>query len=538
MVSSRTMLTRLLDRGFYPVELPPLFQTRGFSDVRRSLVPNDQYHGSTTFFDGATFRGALRTFGVINPINYMLLSRFIANDWTSIQKIFRLSRSSGARPRFPVAARGGRAIEVASLAGKRRSQRHLASAYPVIVSLDINRFYGAIYTHSIPWAVLGKEEAKSQHKARTLNGHWSDTLDRLVRNSNQQQTIGLAIGPDTSRIVSELILSRIDRDLTSMRPGLSSSQIYHNIDDYQIGVMSLSDAENAQSYFARTISKYELKINDFKTSIDFGVDFTPSNFQRYFDVLRDQSGIDFVEHFFDLLYKTMSSHPEVNVVGYVLKRFAKHLARNIEQDLVREYLQRLIFAAPHHARWVMPILLGIYRRSGTNEEISRIVAWGFETCVRRNDVGSLLWFLYSAIFLKINLSKNICEKCVGLSNALVDLMLFHGKSEGLFAFSAITLRRRYRESDFRSPSWLPLYEVSRRGWDTSAAFNKIGSDDDVDGLYDHFRNNGVEFYVADADRFTVESFDGWDLEQGDFEGGLRWDEDAPFNTFDDWENYE
>lgn len=494
MTSASTRLIRLLDRGFYPVELPPPFKTRNYSQVRNSLTPPNNYYGSTTFFDGATFRGALRTFGVINPASYLLLSRFIADNWSRIVAIYRLSGCSGSRPKFPALAATGRAIETASLATKRQSQRHLASSYPVILGLDINRFYGSIYTHSIPWSVLGKQEAKLRHHARTLNGHWSDTLDRLVRNCNQQQTVGLAIGPDTSRIVSELILSRIDVELTAIRSGLSSPQIYHNIDDYQIGCLGVGEAEDAQSRFVRTVSRYELRLNDFKTSVEHGISFAPSNFQRHFDVLSRQRGSNFVEHFFEILYTQIPIHPNTNVVGYALKRFARKLARNSERDLVREYLQRLIFAAPHQARWVLPLLLGIYRTEGVNGEIRRLVSWGVETCARRNDVGSLLWYLYAAIFLRIRLSATLCSQCFGMSNELVDLMLFHGRNETLFNFNLAEMRHRYQSNDLASAAWIPIYEVGRRGWDTSASFTKIGAADDQGGMYEHLRLQNVEFY--------------------------------------------
>lgn len=518
MVSARIKLTRLLDDGFYPAELPPPFQTRHFANVQGTLAPPVNYSGSTTFFDGATFRGALRTFGVINPISYFCLSRFIATEWSEIYNVYQLSGCSGARPKFPIRSTNGRAIEIASLATQRKSKRHLASSFPVILSLDINRFYGSIYTHSIPWAALGKEEAKRRYRTRTLTGHWSDTLDKLVRNCNQMQTIGIPIGPDTSRIVSELILSRIDQELTSKGSGLSSNQIHHSIDDYQIGVFSVSEAENAQAHYVRTISRYEHRLNDFKTSIDHGLGFVPSNFQRHFDVLRNQTGRDFVEHFFELLYEHIPQHSNVNVVGYALKRFAIQLARNPEKELVREYLQRLIFAAPHQARWIFPLLLGIYRVKGVTVEIRKLVLWGAEVSARRNDVGSLLWYLYVSLCLNIRLGSAICIQCTAMSNELVDLMLFHGKNLGLFSIPISQLRQRYLGSDFKSPAWLPLYEVERRRWDLSSAFTKIGSADDDGGLYAHLSANNVEFYRTDQDYFRVEAFEGWNLTQRDFEG--------------------
>ena len=539
MTAQTTRLIRLLDRGFYPVELPPPFATRRFSDVRASFLPPNGYHGSTIFFDGATFQGHLRKFGVINPANYLLLSRFIAAQWPDISATFDLSPCSGTRPKFPARNAPGRAIESASLATKRKGQAHLASMFPVILSLDINRFYGSVYTHTIPWAVLGKEPAKQMFANGTLNTHWSAHLDRFARNCNQRQTVGLPIGPDTSRIISEMLLSRLDAELIARGSGLTSSQVYHNIDDYQIGCFDIHAAENAQSLFVRTITRYELRLNDFKTSIDHGLDFHPSNFQRFFDILANATGRNFVEHFFEILYQLDARYAGVNVIGYALKRFARALASNPEKSLVREYLQRLIFAAPHQARWIFPLLLGFYKGRPPTTEIRRLVLWGIETCSRRNDVGSLLWYIYAALFLNIRLSGSQCGQCIGISNPLVDVMLYHGRSAGIFSFSAGRLQNRYASGVFSSDAWLPLYEVGRRGWDQSASFNKIGTASDPNNLYDHLRANNVEFYVTDQRYFSVEAFTGWNLTQTLFDqvpvAQVAFDLD---NWFDDYvENY-
>ena len=423
MPTANTRLTRLLDRGFYPKELPPPFHTKQFSRLLHRFSPPQNYYGSTTFFDGATFRGALRSFGVINPISYFLLSQFIANHWQDISKVYRLSPCSGARPTFPAVSASGRAIAEASIALKRKSQAHLASSFPIILALDINRFYGSIYTHSIPWSALGKQKAKQMFRSGKLANHWSDTFDTLVRNCNQQQTVGIPIGPDTSRIISELILSRIDSELSTPESSMSSRQLFHTLDDYQIGSFDRGSIENSQSHFVRTISRYELRLNDHKTSIGEGIDFSPTNFQVNFDVLVGKSGKGLVNHFFDLLYSQIPRHPNSNVLGYALKQFALPLARNPEQTLVREYLQRLIFATPHQARWILPLLLGIYRQQGVDRDVKQLLAWGVEICARRNDVGNLLWFLYGAIFLKVRLNKDIIRQCIGMSNSLVDLML-------------------------------------------------------------------------------------------------------------------
>lgn len=530
MASEKTRLVRLLDRGFYPQELPPTFNISGLGANENKLSPPIGYVGSTTFFHGATHRATLRKFGIINPINYLLLSRFIASEWGNISKVYDLSKSSGSRPKFPPLASDGRAVTVSSLGKKRESQRHLASSYPTIVSLDINRFYESIYSHSIPWAALGKKEAKRRHIKKALKGHWSDSLDRLIRNCNQSQTVGIAIGPDTSRIVSEIILARLDHELAAKGSGFSSKQIFHNIDDYNIGVLDTSLAEEAHSLFVRTIAGFELRPNDFKTEICSGLEFAPSNFQREFDVLSKQADTNFVEHLFELLYRLSPKHPNSNVVGYALKRFSRRLAGYTTQAPVKEYLQRLLFAEPHQVRWILPLLLGIYKTEGTSEDTKRILNWGCLTCSRRNDIGSVLWFLYGALSLSVRLDKQVISKCLALENVLVDVSLMHGRSLGSFSFPVKELRDRYALSTFADSAWLILYEVERHSWDGSMSFSKIGKSEDEGNLYQTLLVNGVSFYSTEPSALSITSIPGWSLSYADFQ------EHDPDDHWPDWIN--
>jgi hypothetical protein len=62
-----------------------------------------------------------------------------------------------------------------------------------------------------------------------------------------------------------------------------------------------------------------------------------------------------------------------------------------------------------------------------------------------------------------------------------------------------------------------LYEIERRGWDTTASFTKIGTADDLNGYYGTLRAGGVEFYLTEAKQFSVEALAGWNLTQDDFE---------------------
>ena len=78
-----------------------------------------------------------------------------------------------------------------------------------LLQVDISRFYHSIYTHSIAWALHGKAQAKA-NRSRSLYGN---ALDEDVRKTRDGQTMGVPIGPDTSRIISEIVAAAIDLDL-------------------------------------------------------------------------------------------------------------------------------------------------------------------------------------------------------------------------------------------------------------------------------------------------------------------------------------
>src|SRR3546814_5011434 len=73
-----------------------------------------------------------------------------------------------------------------------------------VCSSDL-RFYPSIYTHSIAWAILGKAHVKASHHTTAFKGHFANHLDKAVGAGQEGQTIGIPIGPDTSRIIAELV---------------------------------------------------------------------------------------------------------------------------------------------------------------------------------------------------------------------------------------------------------------------------------------------------------------------------------------------
>ncbi|RZQ07460.1 antiviral reverse transcriptase Drt3b, partial [Vibrio vulnificus] len=99
--------------------------------------------------------------------------------------------------------------------------------------LDVSHCFDSIYTHSIAWAVSQKSYAK-QNLNKTKST-FSFKFDQLMQRLNYNETNGILIGPELSRIFAEIIMQSIDNDIVneSKQSGLllgKDYQIYRYVD--------------------------------------------------------------------------------------------------------------------------------------------------------------------------------------------------------------------------------------------------------------------------------------------------------------------
>lgn len=101
--------------------------------------------------------------------------------------------------------------------------------YNAMVQIDVSKCFDSIYTHSLPWAVLGKDQAKFSLDAskRTFGGRF----DALMQNLNHKETNGIVVGPEFSRIFAEIILQSVDAEL--IRQLAEGAKLIHKL-DYEI----------------------------------------------------------------------------------------------------------------------------------------------------------------------------------------------------------------------------------------------------------------------------------------------------------------
>lgn len=145
--------------------------------------------------------------------------------------------------------------------------RRLEQNYRRLLRLDVSKCFQSIYTHSISWAVRDKTFAKKHKDAESFD----KSFDLLMQGSNWNETNGILVGPEVSRLFAEVILQQVDDDISVhlAGAGLSHSQlrIRRYVDDYLVFFNSEEACSAARSAIEGALEKYKLSINDAKTEI-------------------------------------------------------------------------------------------------------------------------------------------------------------------------------------------------------------------------------------------------------------------------------
>src|SRR5207249_1751620 len=126
-----------------------------------------------------------RQLSILNPIHFSFLANFVVDNWVALEKAATGSGFSLSSPVTTDAKRGIGRKHRMDQRSERRAQVYAQGRY--LLRADISRFYASVYTHSIPWALHGKEFSKKNKRAKNLGNQ----LDELLRNCQDGQTNGI-----------------------------------------------------------------------------------------------------------------------------------------------------------------------------------------------------------------------------------------------------------------------------------------------------------------------------------------------------------
>jgi hypothetical protein len=310
-----------------------------------------------------------------------------------------------------------------SIPGALKARIQARSGARYLVVADVARFYPSIYSHSLPWAIHGKAQAKALRNNMGLIGN---QIDEAVRSCQDGQTVGIPIGPDTSLLLAELILSFVDREVKSALPRVKG---YRWIDDYEFSCRTVSEAEETLNTLQRTLADFELELSPTKTKI---VDLPHPTGDRWVDALRRAPlrtysanyGKDLVAAF-DVAFETLASDPTAQPVKYLLGRIQRTRFSPPRWDLLQSLLLQSTAGEPDTLPAVLSIILTSHLRGHQVNltEIDETLNAHIVFHAPRGDSLEVAWALWGLIAFRLPIDSHACDLALVMRDSLVGILL-------------------------------------------------------------------------------------------------------------------
>jgi hypothetical protein len=503
---SDKILQALLSNGYFPKELPNVFTTEDFGNAAQEIIQEweaaDLYtvKVSKDFkkIGGKRFRGKRgykklpsadpeviskpkkmferRNLHITHPVPQALLAKEIAENWNTVQKW--LSKQTYSVDEIRVSPKHKRAIQDINFPLHRVKTGFVEATSDWLVKTDITRFYPSIYTHSIAWAAYGKEKVKSN--LGHYEGSIADRLDLLVRSCNRNQTVGLPIGPETSRIIAEIISSRIDHDFhksskARLPRGVATTHSVDRLqDDWTVGVSTLEQAEYVLSQITKCYRDYGLEINGSKTSVTHLIKAAQSDWSTEISAFlshrRGQMHGARLREFLTLCLKLQVEHPTENVLNYALSIIESYPIIQPDVEILETFLLKAAAISPISLERICRIILNIdHDTNGLSKK--RIVTRFIELAERHIEHGAIyevIWLLFTIRGLKYPFRvRKISEAAENIQSSALRLLLL---DLDRLKVPIGSLPKGTWENDISKErsladwTWLYGYEAVRKGW--------------------------------------------------------------------------
>lgn len=471
----------LIRTGYLPKELPPAITTRYFAKFCQdnySFIKAQQSALAKTTTNYETFtaprpKSGRRNLALVHPLAQANLSLLITQHRKPIKDM--ISRSSASLYRTEQDLKNSFAFTGLDFRQRIPLQAKVASEYPFVLNADVSRFFYTIYTHSIPWAVIGKEKAKHWliSDKRRLSSHWSDQLDRALQGCQSRETFGIPVGPDTSRIIAELIFSGIESD-EHFSVCLRNKIAFRLVDDLAVGFENEEEAHRALSTLRSALWKFNLQLNEEKTSI------SPSR-----QVMRERWELDHeafvisdadikeqatqLARIFELTFHfCLSSNSDAPAL-WTCRRVSQ--LKNIKENfsLILDGLFRLAREFPRCMNYVATILINNQDFCNAPENKSRIERWcrsSIKAHLKRGHDYEVAWSLVVCGILKIKLHKIDIDGSASVPPPTILALFGLLREQRLLEvpLSHWPWKSKLKKLGVLDHYWLPFYEAVRRGW--------------------------------------------------------------------------
>lgn len=192
-----------------------------------------------------------RQYKLPNLYSYLKLSKYIVAQKQNFINIFLENRQSISKyfDSNELTFAKQKEIELQLLYGGRKR-----------LYTDLANFYHTLYTHSIPWMIIGKWESKKTFSSNSNS--FENRLDKLIQQSQFGETHGLPTGSMISRIIAELYMCYFDKRMTDY------NFLYKRyVDDFIFSFNKEEEEHDFLEKFNLICREQNLNINSEKTTV-------------------------------------------------------------------------------------------------------------------------------------------------------------------------------------------------------------------------------------------------------------------------------
>jgi hypothetical protein len=488
-------LSDLLGNGFFCEELPPPFSTKLLGTKSATILKAMGSLPKMTDFNCANFIAPKvgihrRHFSIPHPYPQIKLSDAIVKNWKAILTEYDKSNISLSKPEID--KEGKRAVVYLDKFESFRESCIIASSTKRYqLQLDIAKYFFSIYTHSIPWAIHSKLVAKA-NRGSSL---WGNQIDTLIRLSQSNQTKGIPVGTDTSRIIAELVGCEIDAQFENAlhKHGIKVNG-YRFVDDCRYYFDTLSDAELALREYQKILTEYSLNLNDEKTHIQTAPCLFDSSWKlplnsAPLEAKLDKNQRSDLKNYFNLLIKLAHENPKDSVVKYGLRRISK---LDVHQKNI-DIFESLLYCVALHETGVLPIVLNLltkYKSHLSKNGVTNFVKSLIDQNIHKGHHYEVSWALWIAKCFGITIPSDVAQQIIDSRDVISIIILLDlyqtGKISG--TINTIDLESDLNLSSLDGELWLLAYEAEIKKW---LPLNNIA----LNPFFQILEKNKISFYT-------------------------------------------
>lgn len=303
------------------------------SDFRGSN-PRDYDGVNYTILHNKDGRYAWRPFQLIHPALYVSLAHAITeqNNWDLILDRFQefstndrirclslpVISDTDEKDRAEQVTQWWREVEQRSI--------ELSLDYDYLLETDVTDCYGAIYTHSIAWALHGKAEAKQNRRDLNLIGN---LIDAHIQDMRHGQTNGIPQGSVLMDFIAEMVLGLADLGLSKriQQAGIDDFKILRYRDDYRIFINSPQIGDVIAKLLTEVTTGLGLKLSPAKTRASSDVVRASIKDDKLAWLGRKQTEKSLQKHLL-IIHDHANQFPNAGSLVVALNDFHKRLSRH------------------------------------------------------------------------------------------------------------------------------------------------------------------------------------------------------------------